>query len=161
MRTLTDRLLDFAREQNFELVGEFEALRNELRSGHTAGMLERLDRWQGRLEQHASWGEGQLFAAYERRCRPDDVVKLDELVRDHRLLARLAGELGEHLARGACPTTSPVRELLIDIDAVLTEHRVQEETEVCAALDHALDAPTIERIEIAYDSAPPRPGRER
>lgn len=162
MHTLSDRLLEFARDQNLELLGEFETLRGELIAGRTTLGRERCDAWRAHLAQHVSWEEGQVFAAYQRRCRPEDLFGLEELVRDHRLLSRMAEELSRLLERQVADSpNAAVRELVDDIDAILIEHRLHEETEICAALDHALDGPTIERIEVAFDAAGPGRDGER
>jgi hypothetical protein len=156
MNHLTDRLMEFAREQNHDLIDRFEELRAEVLAGAPkADLRERWDAWRALLDRHVRWEEEQVISAYERRCRQEDVYGLETLVREHRQLARMADELADMLDEPQEQVAEHEREVLDEMDATLMEHRVAEENEVCAALDHALDAPTIRHIEEAYDDGTP------
>ena len=151
MRGLTDRLLDFARAENRDLASEFETFRTEYLTGSRARAFERCAALQARLSEHVRWEEAEVFPAFASRCHTGDELALHELARDHGLLLRMFAELAALVVASGDPTVSAaVRELFDDIDAVLYDHRLREEAEVCAPLDHVLDAPTIERIERAY-----------
>lgn len=156
MSHLTDRLLEFAREQNHDLIDRFEELRAEVLGGHPSEDLrERWDAWRALFDRHVRWEEAQVMTAYERRCRKEDIYGLETLVREHRQLANMADELADLLDEPQDQVAAQEREVLDEMDATLLEHRVAEENEVCAALDHALDGPTIRHIEEAYDDGTP------
>ena len=154
MNALSDKLLDFSREQNLALVADFDALRGDLLQGRPELARERFATWSAALARHMAWEEAQVFPTYAHHCRPGDRATVDELARDHQLLSELTRELSGLVDRGIDPWCSVVSELLSRINAVLIEHRVRTEAEICAPLDHVLDAPTIERIETAFDNAP-------
>jgi len=154
MKAYFDRLREFAREQNLELVEAFEDVRAQVLAGRTAAAREALTRWRALLDRHVKWEEGEVLAAYERRCSPQDRYGARELVDEHRSIARMGADLTALLDGAVAGDAVSLRELVDDIDATLLEHRVREENEVCLALDHALDARTIERIEEACPELP-------
>ena len=151
MKEHFDRLREFARAQNLELVDRFERIRADALAGRTAAASEALAQWRALLDRHVSWEEQEVNSAYRRRCRIEDLHGLGLLVDEHRAMGQLAGELADliSITGESLPDVTSIRELVDEIDVSLMEHRLREENEVCFALDHALDAPTIEQIEDA------------
>lgn len=145
----TDRLLEFARGENLSLLQEFETFRNEFLSGRTELARERCAALQERLAAHVKWEEREVYPEFAKRCRASDASTLRELEEDHRMLVRLLFELSVMIE--AERPADAMREVFEDIDAELYDHRLREEADVCAPLDHVLDAPTKERIELALE----------
>lgn len=142
-----DRLVDFVRARNHDLLEAFDSLRVETITGAAPDAARSAGAWRDRLAGHLRWEETWLLEEYGGRSRAADIPEIAAHLRDHEEMLELAGELADDLACGA--SRIRVRTVLDALDVLLIDHKEREENQVCEALDHVLDAPHRRAIEQA------------
>lgn len=140
----TDRLADFCRRENRVLIEELEDIRRDVTEDRRAELMVKVRVWQRALSTHFEWEDDELLAAYGRRCPTSDLPNLSAHERDHEALL---GEAEDVIGALREDSLDNIRDLLGRLELRLLEHRNQEVNEVCRALDHVLDAPTIASLE--------------